>query len=80
MLAATKKVYNTVSTGPSRNPDLNPEAYGDAKKFDKFKEQSQITPLTTKGNVTMAATTSYAKQESYQFVERMIELGDDGTC
>ena len=73
-----EEMYNTVSTGPSRNPDLNPEAYGDAKKFDKFKEQSQITPLTTKGNVKWQQQHHmFSKQESYQFVERMIELGDD---
>ncbi len=73
-----EEMYNTVSTGPSRNPDLNPEAYGDAKKFDKFKEQSEITPLTPKGNVKWQQQHHlFPKQESYQFVERMIELGDD---
>ena len=73
-----EEMYNTVSTGPSRNPDLNPEAYGDAKKFDKFKEQSKVTPLTPKGNVKWQQQHHlFSKQESYQFVERMIELGDD---
>ena len=73
-----EEMYNTVSTGPSRNPDLNPEAYGDAKKFDKFKEQSEVTPLTPKGNVKWQQQHHmFSKQESYQFVERMIELGDD---
>jgi hypothetical protein len=73
-----EEMYNTVSTGPSRNPELNPEAYGDAKKFDKFKEQSKITPLTSKGNVKWQQQHHlFSKQESYQFVERMIELGDD---
>lgn len=73
-----EEMYNTVSTGPSRNPDLNPEAYGDAKKFDKFKEKSEVTPLTSKGNVKWQQQHHmFSKQESYQFVERMIELGDD---
>jgi hypothetical protein len=70
--------YNTISTGPSRTPELNPEAYGDKKSFDKFKEQSEITPLTSKGNVKWQQQHHlFSKQESYQFVERMIELGDD---
>ena len=73
-----EEMYNTVSTGPSRNPELNPEAYGDAKKFERFKEQSEITPLTKKGNIKWQQQHHlFSKQESYQFVERMIELGDD---
>lgn len=72
------EMHNTVSTGQSRNPDLNPEAYGDAKRFDKFKEQSEVTPLTSLGNVKWQQQHHlFSKQESYQFVERMIELGDD---
>jgi len=73
-----EEMYNTVSTGPSRNPELNPEAYGDAKKFERFKEQSEITPFTKKGNIKWQQQHHlFSKQESYQFVERMIELGDD---
>lgn len=72
------EAYNTVSTGPSRNPELNPEAYGSKKEFDQFKEQSEITPLTRSGNVKWQQQHHlFSKQESYQFVERMIELGDD---
>jgi len=70
--------YNTISTGPSRAPELDPEAYGDKKAFEKFKEQSEITPLTPSGNVKWQQQHHmFSKQESYQFVERMIELGDD---
>ena len=70
--------YNTISTGPSRAPELDPEAYGDKKAFEKFKEQSEITPFTPSGNVKWQQQHHmFSKQESYQFVERMIELGDD---
>lgn len=70
--------YNTISTGPSRAPELDPEAYGDKKAFEQFKEQSEITPLTPSGNVKWQQQHHmFSKQESYQFVERMIELGDD---
>ena len=70
--------YNTISTGPSRAPELDPEAYGDKKAFERFKEQSEITPLTPSGNVKWQQQHHmFSKQESYQFVERMIELGDD---
>jgi len=72
------EAYNTISTGASRNPELNPEAYGEKKVFDQFKEQSEITPLTSKGNIKWQQQHHlFSKQESYQFVERMIELGDD---
>lgn len=70
--------YNTISTGPSRAPELNPEAYGDKKAFEKYKEQSEITPLTSSGKTRWQQQHHlFSKQESYQFVERMIELGDD---
>lgn len=69
-----EKSYNTISTGPSRDPASNPDAYGKTK----FKEQSTITPLTEKGKTKWQQQHHlFSKQESYQFVERMIELGDD---
>lgn len=72
--AYREESYNTVSTGPSRDPASNPEAYGKTE----FKEQSTITPLTAKGNTKWQQQHHlFSKQESYQFVERMIELGDD---
>jgi hypothetical protein len=62
----------------SRNPAADPEAYGSAKRFEQFKEQSEITPLTSTGNIKWQQQHHlFSKQESYQFVERMIELGDD---
>ena len=73
-----EEAYNTVSTGMSRNPAADPEAYGSAKRFEQFKEQSEITPLTSTGNIKWQQQHHlFSKQESYQFVERMIELGDD---
>lgn len=65
--------YNDNSTGPTRLTD-NPVAY----KVDKFKEQSVINPLTTKGNKKWQQQHHlFPKQESYQFIERMAKLGDD---
>lgn len=73
-----EEAYNTVSTGMSRNPAADPEAYGSAKRFEQFKEQSEITPLTPTGKIKWQQQHHlFSKQESYQFVERMIELGDD---
>ena len=73
-----EEAYNEMSTGPSRDPQANPEAYGSRKTFQQFKEQSQVDPLTKMGNTNWKQQHHlFPKQESYQFVERMVELGDD---
>jgi len=73
-----EEAYNEMSTGPSRDPKANPEAYGSRKTFQQFKEQSQVDPLTKFGNTNWKQQHHlFPKQESYQFVERMVELGDD---
>ena len=73
-----EEAYNEMSTGPSRDPEANPEAYGSRKVFQQFKEQSQVNPLTKMGNTNWKQQHHlFPKQESYQFVERMVELGDD---
>lgn len=58
--------YNDVSTGPTRLVD-NPDAYD--KKL--FKQQSTVDGRN------MEQHHLFPKQESYQFVERMLELGDE---
>ena len=60
------RAYNDVSTGPTRFAD-NPEAYG----VDKFKQQSSVDSRN------MEQHHLFPKQESYQFVERMLEVGDE---
>ena len=73
-----EEAYNEMSTGPSRDPEANPEAYGSRVVFQQFKEQSQVNPLTKMGNTNWKQQHHlFPKQESYQFVERMVELGDD---
>lgn len=73
-----EEAYNEISTGPSRDPEANPEAYGSRVVFQQFKEQSQVNPLTKMGNTNWKQQHHlFPKQESYQFVERMVELGDD---
>lgn len=58
--------YNDVSTGPTRLVD-NPDAY-DKKAF---KQQSTVDGRN------MEQHHLFPKQESYQFVERMLEIGDE---
>jgi hypothetical protein len=58
--------YNDVSTGPTRLVD-NPVAYDK----DPFKEVSGLEKRN------MEQHHLFPKQESYQFVERMLELGDE---
>lgn len=68
------KLRNDASTGMSRNPEENYIAFG----VDKEKVQSEITPFTKTGNPQMKEQHHlFPKQETYQFVERMIEIGDD---
>ena len=80
-----KQIYNDVSTGMSRDPAGNPEAYrgeSTSKKFDKYREVSEAEPVYLEGD--NAGKVKYkqqhhlfSKQESHAFVERMIELGDE---
>ena len=80
-----KQIYNDVSSGMSRDPAGNPEAYrGDStsKKFDQYREVSEAEPIylegDNKGKVKYKQQHHlFSKQESHAFVERMIELGDD---
>ena len=66
--------YNDASTGWTRDPKGNPIAFGKSK----FKEQSEVTPLTKSGNPQMKEQHHlFTKQESYQFIDRMSEIGDD---
>ena len=58
--------YNDVSTGPTRLVD-NPVAY-DKTPFKKFSDLELRN---------MEQHHLFPKQESYQFVERMLELGDE---
>lgn len=73
--SSTKEaMYNDVSTGPTRDPIENLHTYGDTD----YKVQSEINPLTEKGNIKYKQQHHlFSKQESYQFVKRMQELGDD---
>lgn len=67
-------LYNDVSTGPTRDPINNGHTYGDPLA----KVQSEITPFTATGNPRYKQQHHlFSKQESYQFVNRMRELGDD---
>lgn len=71
---AQADLYNDASTGWTRDPEGNPIAFGKSK----FKEQSEVTPLTKAGNPQMKEQHHlFTKQESYQFIERMSEIGDD---
>ena len=71
---AQADLYNDASTGWTRDPEGNPIAFGKSK----FKEQSEVTPLTKSGNPQMKEQHHlFTKQESYQFIDRMSELGDD---
>ncbi len=63
---ALKAAYNDVSTGPTRFPD-NPKAY----EVTKFRQQSTVDGRN------MEQHHLFPKQESYQFVERMLEVGDE---
>ena len=70
-----KQTYNDVSTGPSRNPLADPEAYrgeSTSKYFDQYREPSAIDPTKMQEQHHL-----FPKQESHAFVERMIELGDE---
>lgn len=71
---AQADLYNDASTGWTRDPEGNPIAFGKSK----FKEQSEVTPLTKSGNPQMKEQHHlFTKQESYQFIDRMSEIGDD---
>ena len=70
-----KQTYNDVSTGPSRNPLADPEAYrgeSTSKYFDQYREPSAIDPTKMQEQHHL-----FPKQETHAFVERMIELGDE---
>ena len=70
-----KQTYNDVSTGPSRNPLADPEAYrgeSTSKYFDHYREPSAIDPTKMQEQHHL-----FPKQETHAFVERMIELGDE---
>ena len=70
---ATSDMYDGVSTGPTRDPQGNPYVY----KNEDFKERSLIEKLKDGTAKWKEQHHLFSKQESFQFVERMVELGDD---
>ena len=70
---ATSEMYNGVSTGPTRDPKGNPHVYQD----EAFKEPSLIEKKKDGSAKWKEQHHLFSKQESFQFVERMVELGDD---
>jgi len=70
-------MYNEVSTGPTRNPGLAPAGDPHAYTDEAFKRRSVIEKLKDGSPKWKEQHHLFSKQESYQFVEKMIELGDD---
>jgi hypothetical protein len=70
-------MYNEVSTGPTRKPGLAPAGDPHAYTDEAFKRRSVIEKLKDGSPKWKEQHHLFSKQESYQFVERMIELGDD---
>jgi hypothetical protein len=70
---AISDMYDGVSTGPTRDPQGNPYVY----KNEDFKERSLVEKLKDGSAKWKEQHHLFSKQESFQFVERMVELGDD---
>lgn len=70
-------MYNEVSTGPTRKPGLAPAGDPHAYTDEAFKRRSVIEKLKDGSPKWKEQHHLFSKQESYQFVEKMIELGDD---
>ena len=70
-------MFNEVSTGPTRRPGLAPAGDPHAYKDAAFKRHSVIEKLKDGSPKWKEQHHLFSKQESYQFVERMIEIGDD---
>ena len=70
---AISDMYDGVSTGPTRDPKGNPYVY----KNEDFKERSLVEKLKDGTAKWKEQHHLFSKQESFQFVERMVELGDD---
>ena len=70
---AISEMYDGVSTGPTRDPKGNPHVYQD----EAFKELSIVERKKDGSAKWKEQHHLFSKQESFQFVERMVELGDD---
>lgn len=70
---AISEMYDGVSTGPTRDLKGNPHVYQD----EAFKELSIVEKKIDGSAKWKEQHHLFSKQESFQFVERMVELGDD---